>query len=88
MLKTIVFIVQLCFLSYNTSIVLQCRCCNVTIDPRRCIIPDGTIAEHVGYSFPIKIDNSSEVNSPVMSQRNQHILSCVKLTLLPHHKPG
>ena len=69
MLKTIVFIVQLCFVSFKASIVLQCRCCNITIDPRRCIIPGVTIAKHAGYSFPP--DNVSEVNGPVMSQRNQ-----------------
>ena len=52
-------------ISYKISTVLQCHFHNVTVGPRRRIIPEATMAEHACSSLTIKNDNGSEVNSPV-----------------------
>ena len=40
---------------------------NITVGPRRHIIPGVTMAEHACFSFSIKNDNGAEVCSPVNS---------------------
>ena len=42
---------------------------NVTVGPKRCIIPDITMGEHACPSFSIENDNGSEVCNPINSLR-------------------